>query len=354
MFKSGYVRGLLWVGLAVAVTAAVWRGGREAPPVAKQGDPLPARAVLAINPKTSPPAASAPIPGVVRAASPDLEQLEQGRDLAGLYERLRRGQKTAESLLIQAEIYNRCSSRQGNPRPSAAQRREKFVAALLPADPAAKDKLAAFDRLNTDSCAGLENLGQFSPETMRQLLIEAKDAGSARAAAWMLAQEIEARYHAAQRNPDTPRPQGQVVSDADFAAAVRLLETRDPEVVRDLQGVLSSTIDRGTLLINGQPIEPRAMHSAISLVACDLGAVCDASSRELLSHCAYRGECGTANLQDYTFFYLASPAQAQRIDQYRRDLLGMFQRGDFSGLTVARGVPNSSVYVFGGRRKAAA
>lgn len=309
---------------------------------------LPASVVLRIKPQASAESRSssgtaAEHPRYPRSEA--LEQLASGRDLAGLYQRMRAGPRTGESLYIQAEIYSLCARRTRAPT-SAAQRREKFLATLLPADPKAQEKLAAFDRLNTDRCKGLEELGDFSQETLNGLLAAAEAAGDPRAAAALLAQKIEGRYHAVQ-----PRPLGYEVSDEEFTSILRALESRDPEVVQHVQGVLSSSWNQAALLLNGQPIEPRAMHAALGLVACDLGANCGPDSRELLAHCAYRGECFVSNLQDYTFFYVASPAQAQQIDSYRQELLRMLNRGSLGGLTVQRGTASSSTFVFGGPRR---
>lgn len=334
------------VGLGGAV-ALWWLTQSEAdrpPPT----EALPASVVLRIKPQAS--AASRSSSGIAAKQplyprSEALEQLASGRDLAGLYQRMRAGPRTAESLYVQAEIYSRCARRMRAPT-SAAQRREKFVATLLPADPTAQEKLAAFDRLNTNPCKGLEELGEFSQEILNGLLSAAASAGDPRAAAALLAQKIEGRYNAVQ-----PRPPGYEVSDDEFASILRVLQSRDPEAVQHLQGVLSSSWDQAALLLNGRPVEPRAMHAALGLLACDLGANCGADSGELLAHCAYRGECSVSNLQDYTFFYVASPAQAQQIDSYRQELLRMLRQGSLGGLTVQRGAANSSSFVFGGRRR---
>lgn len=325
--------------VGVGGAAALWWLTREPPST----EALPANVVLRIKPQAAASRPSSRISAYPRSVA--LEQLASGRDLAGLYRQMRSGPRTAESLYVQAEIYSRCARRV--PTASlAAERREKFLATLMPADPTAQEKLAAFDRLNTDPCKGLEELGEFSQQTLNDLLSAAASAGDPRAAAALLAQKIEGRYNAAQ-----PRPPGYEVSDDEFASILSVLESRDPEAVQHLQNVLSSSWEQAALLLNGRPVEPRAMHAALGLVACDLGANCGAESRELLAHCAYRGECSVSNLQDYTFFYVASPAQAQQIDSYRRDLLRMLSQGSLAGLTVQRGVANSSTFVFGGPRR---
>lgn len=328
--------------------AALWWFTQSKADRTPSTEALPASVVLRIKPQAA--AALRPSPRSaakhpLNPRSEALEQLASGRDLAGLYQRMRTSPRTGESLYIQAEIYSRCARGMRAPT-SAEQRREKFVATLLPADPVAQEKLAAFDRLNTDPCKGLEALGDFSQETLDRLLAAAEAAGDPRAAAALLAQKIEGRYHAVQ-----PRPPGYEVSDEEFTSILRALESRDPDAVQHVQGVLSSSWDQAALLLNGRPIEPRAMHAALGLVACDLGANCGADSRELLAHCAYRGECSVSNLQDYTFFYVAAPSHAQQIDTYRQELLRMLNQGNLGGLTVQRGTANSSTFVFGGPRR---
>jgi hypothetical protein len=230
----------------------------------------------------------------------------------------------------------------------------KFEATLLPTQRNASERLAAFDKINDDPCAGLAGeLGEFSQERLDRLLEQAKAAGDPRASSWLLAREVEGRYHAAQRSraTDPNVPRGYVLSDPEFAEVTGLLRTRDPEVLRDMQGILSSTIHNATILLDGEPVDPRAMNAALTLVACDLGARCGPESPDVLFNCAHRGECGAATVYDHTFFYGASPAQAQMIDGYRNSLLNMFRTGDFSSLGIARGTPNGSSTVYGGRRR---
>ena len=224
-------------------------------------------------------------------------------------------------------------------------RRERFVASMVPGDPLTQQKLAAFDKINLDTCKGLD-LGEFSREALREMIEKAKAAGDARAASWALIQEIEGRSATGTR-----RTGGYQVTEDDFNAMIRLLETRDPEVVRDLQGVMASSWNQRSLLINGRAVEPQAMYAALGLVACDLGASCGAESQPLLNACAHRGECGTRSLQDHTFFYVASPSQAQQIDVYRNEILAMLNRGSFTGFTTRPTGTSTATFVFSGRRR---
>lgn len=353
----------------VAVVAGgfgYWLGSRQSAAHATRAPAaeLPARAVLQIRPQAAAAASSTsgPVAPQQVSRSPDMQQLLQGHDFAALYQRARNGPQTGEALYIQAEIFNRCAKRTlpaasgGNPpsmtTPTSPQltadaRRERFMAMLVPGDPLASEKLAAFDKINFDACKGLESLGEFSRAALLELLDKAKAAGNPLAASWALVLEIEGRNSA----PGARRTGGYQVTDEDFIAMTRLMETRDPEVVRDLQGLMASSWDQRSLLINGRAVEPRAMHAALGLVACDLGGSCGPDSREVLQACAHRSECGVRTLQDHTFFYVASPSQAQQIEVYRNEILGMLNRGSLSGFTVRQSGPSGATFVFGGRRR---
>jgi len=141
------------------------------------------------------------------------------------------------------------------------------------------------------------------------------------------------------------------MSAADFEQARELLASGDPGVIEDLNGLLASSLQHGTVQLAGQPIDQSAFHSALTLLACDAGARCGPDSPALLRDCAYRNRCAAGTVSESMFYYDTSPAQAQLIDQYHRALLAMMNAGDFSGLTLANvdRVPGYSM-VFGGHR----
>jgi hypothetical protein len=343
--------------LAVAVLGALYLLQPADAPAPAQGNPraaassevgardLSAASVLRIDPSKAQP--RPPAPSHAAVVSADLAQLRRRDDWAGLYQRVTSGPRTAESRYIEAEIYSACATHPpvaGQPGgPSRAQRRENFIAELQ-GDPHFEARLAAWDKREADPCVGV-TAGTFSKDELKRLLDAAVAAGDPRARSWQLSRAIEEPYY------DThPNPGGYGVSDAQLDAMRELLASGDPQVVRDLQGILSSSLTDGALRIDNERIDGPAMHAALGLFACDLGAPCGADSPPLLFACAQQGRCDAHSLYEYNYFYGASPAEAQEMDHYHQALLQMANSHDFSGLTIVRG-PRASGYssVFGGR-----
>jgi len=251
---------------------------------------------------------------------------------------------TAENLYARAEIYWRCARTQYREQ-AAAEKRAQFVHWLADRDPAnMQQRLAAYDRAAVDACNGLA-IGPFDEATMRRMLAEAAEAGDVRAQAWQLAERIERKRY------DDPRSSGYEVTATDFEQALRLIESGDPDVIADLQGVLSSTLQNAGIRIGGVPIDQGAFHAALDLLACDAGGQCGPDTPQLLRECAYQGRCAAGTVYEYTFYYGSSPATAQTIDAYRRQLGAMMAAGDLSQLTRVdeAGVSGYSM-TFGGRR----
>jgi hypothetical protein len=179
------------------------------------------------------------------------------------------------------------------------------------------------------------------------MVAAAADAGDARARAWQLAERVErSREDVADR-----KPHGYELTAADFDEARQLLASRDPGVIEDLQGILSSTLQHGSIQLDGMPVDPAAFHSALTLLACEAGASCGPDSPQLLRGCAYQGRCAVGTVYEYMYYYGSAPAEAQLIDDYRARLSAMLASGDLSALTRVD-VPALPGYtmVFGGRR----
>lgn len=352
-------RRLLLVFILAALGALAWwrlavRPADDAPPaVSTRTVPpatLPADSVLRVRPQapatTDLPAARAT---VAKPLSPLLAQFRARRDYASLHALLQKSPATPEVLYLRAEIYRSCTHDAGKTAADRASARTatraKFVAGLGQ-DAGAARRLQAFDALYADPCAGLD-LGPFDPAEMARLVAAAADAGDPRAQAWQLADRVErSRYDG--RTTDSS---GYAIDQATFDDIRRLMATGDPEVVLDLQNVLASSLQHGSVRFNGAPIDPQAFHSALTLLACDLGADCGVDAQTVLSNCAFRGRCAASSLYEYMYYYENSPADSQQIDAYRRAWQAMLNAGDFSGLTLSPddGMPGFNM-TFGGRR----
>lgn len=336
------MRKLLSIVAAFAIFAAIYLMLKPAAPSADAGAPksaaadareLPASSVLRINPRSmTAPAAPSPAKAAP-VATPDIAQLRSRKGWADLQARVASGPQTPEALYIQAEIYSRCAKRPPAPNapPAQAEARDKFIAGLK-GDKNSEQRIAAYEKTKVDPCEGLA-LGEFSGERLAQMLDVAASAGDPRAQAWRLAQSIEREFFDTQA-----RPSGYAVSDQQMESIRRLLAFGDSGVLVDLQGILSSTLRDANLRMgpDNERVDSSAMASALTLVACDLGASCGADSQRLLMQCAMQGYCAASNLYDHTYFYDSPPYQAQLMEQYRRALLQMVNDRDFSGLRLVR------------------
>ena len=287
----------------------------------------------------------------VPVVSQDLEALRNRADYASLYRKIV-NDPSAEATYIRAEIYSRCARRKDGVLPAGgteatAARRSKFVAGMVPGTPNASVRLDAFEKLNADPCVGVD-AGEFSAQELASLIDRAANAGDPRAQAWRLAELVEGNYHADLRSGVNRA--GYAISQDDLQQMRQLLATGSPEILQDLQGLISSSQENGVLLLNGTPIDPYAMHGALTLLACDVGAACGENAPRILSECAYRGQCGARSIYEYAANQM-SPAELQVIGEYHRLLLSMLDRRDFSGLTLSTGATNPGAsIVFGSRR----
>jgi hypothetical protein len=351
---------LLALGL-VAIAAAAWleihadrigiphRGTDAATQVSSN---LPVDSVLQVRPASSNgPGAATRIGQLPLAAgdSPPLRQFRERRDLASLY-RTVASDPSPEARYLRAEIYALCARRDDKSSAARADEqaafRSKFVAGVARSGADTNRRVDALDRLNRSVCDGLD-FGKVDPAALARMVAEAANAGDMRAQAWQLADRLERTRLDAKSGAFG----GYDITEDDFAQARALLATGKPEVIEDLQGVLSSTLARGMVELGGLPIDNQAMYQALSLLACDAGASCGPDSPMLLRECAYRGRCDAGSYYEYLFYYQTSPSEAQTIDNYRRMLSAMLRSGDLSGLTFVQGagVPGFSM-TFGGRR----
>lgn len=281
--------------------------------------------------------------------SPELAHLRSRKDLASLHRQVQ-ASTTAEALYVKAVIYARCARRPDELSRGAqgqAARREKFLAGLPPNAVDAGRRIQAYDALGVDPCEQVD-LGDFSERTLAGLLAKAADAGDVRARAWELAESIEHadRLASSERGRG---PRGYDYGEAELAQMRELLASGDPDVMRSLQGVLSSSLQAGAITLNGEPVDPHSMHAAFTLLRCDAGAICGGNAPQLLAHCAHRGRCDANSVHEYIYYYDHSPSQGLQIDRYRQQLASMLNARDFSRLTITptRGPPQSTI-TFGG------
>ncbi len=294
-----------------------------------------------------------PAPPVRKAAVPAHPSLSneylRARSYRALYDRLRNSPeaRTAEGLYVTYEILRKCATVSDrpwrHPQPKAVeQRRQEFLAALPPDDPQHDKRVAAFEAVAVDRCAGFEGV-TVSQADLDQLLASAAGAGDPKAKAARVQQEIWQERRAGQWRTAS-------LSDSQISTLEQAIGSRDPEAMVVAGRLLSNSWHDLTVRIgpDGEAIEPRAFYNAWQVLACEYGYPCAADNQRLLDECAYNGHCDATSLPDYLYYYASSPHETELLTRYETVLRGAIENGDWSQLTVTRGprMP-ASRYPFG-------
>jgi hypothetical protein len=130
------------------------------------------------------------------------------------------------------------------------------------------------------------------------------------------------------------------LSDAQVETLQSVLGSKDPAAMVIAGRLLSNAWQDFAVRIggtDGQIAEPRALFNAWQVLACDYGYPCDTGNDRVLSECAFQGHCDASSLQDFIFFYAASPHDSQLVSQYQAILRNAVETGDWSQVTVVRG-----------------
>lgn len=295
---------------------------------------LPVASVLDVRPGVTH-APSAPIAAPSTRMRPpesqNLRQFRERKDYASLYQRIA-SDNSPEALYLKSEIFVTCAFDAGKSAKEradeSAQKRAKFVASMSGATNDVTKRIEAYDRMMADPCAGLD-IGTYNAKEYERMVAIAAAAGDFRAQALQWAERVEKTYY--RTSGGTPYRMGA----EDFEQGRRLLQTGDPEVIRDIRGALSSTLEGGQVRIDGQPIDHRAMFAALEPLGCDMGSSCGPDNSRILMSCAYQGQCSSNSLSEHAFYYELSPSQSQFVEQYRRTLLAMVSSGNMSNLTFS-------------------
>lgn len=339
-----------WLALLVALAAfgaGAWMllVPPEAPTLASTGVELPAaaesrrelpaaprlaaEAVLKIDPAT--PGAK---PAAAKAVSPHSEYLTT-RSLKRLYDRLKAAPEgqTPEGWYLLYEMLRRCATiTDGNTRRPFQRpipKREEFLASLPANDPNREKRVAAFEDMEGNRCAGFEGVTVTQAE-LNKLLADSVSAGDPKARAAAVENELlqqRGRLHAA------------TLTDAHIETLRQVIGSRDPGAMVAAGRLLSNTWNDLTIRLGpeGQVVEPRAFMNAWQILACDYGYPCGADNTRLLAECALAGHCNASSLQDYLFYYGGSPHDSQLVTQYQGILRQAIESGDWSQLSVVRG-----------------
>ncbi|MGZ5698667.1 MAG: hypothetical protein ACXWHA_15470 [Usitatibacter sp.] len=301
---------------------------------------LGAASVLTIDPRSSARGASVqpPAPRVTLQG-----EFLRARSYRALYDRLKNGPEgqTPEGWYVMYEMLRRCATvtdrtpRAPMNRTAAPQKRDDFIASIPANDPARDKRIAAYDDVAANRCAGMESV-TIAQADLDKMLANAAAGGDAKAQALSIEQQLWAERCA---TGGWGRNNTVSLSDAQVASLQSIAGTRDPEAMVIAGRILSGNWNDYTLRVgpDGSPVEQRAFMQAWQLVACDYGYPCDDSNPRLLSACAYQGHCNASSLADFIYYYGASPNDSQLMSQYRDILRTAIESGNWSQVTVARG-----------------
>ena len=356
--------------LSVIVLAAVafgaWTLGRKAEPVdsasvASAPAPGPASrsapvslapsSVLSIDPKQV--TLAAPARSARSHQSPLARDFANATQYKPLYERLKNtpeGQ-TPEGQYYLYQVLRACATiadRKGPAPPKVnvariEERKQELLATLAETDPRRVQRLAAFDKLSTDKCQGMDGV-QMAEADLSQILKNAVAGGDPKAGAFQIEQEMWQAMRDARASGAAPGGRGITVTDSQIDGLRGALGSRDPEAMVIAGRVLANAFRDITVTVgpNQDPIENRVFSNATQLVACEYGYPCADNNQRVLNACAYQGHCGVANLNDYLFYYGSSPYDSQLLDQYRNAIRQAVDTGDWSQLNVQRNARTTS------------
>jgi hypothetical protein len=344
-------KALLGIAVAAAVLAAVMRlrGGTDGTPgPGSRTSPTPAAHSAAARPSSelvlsiAPGAARNPAPATATRSpmSPLMNEYAKRREYKSIYDRLKASAaRTPEETWVLAQILDSCATvtdrnppRRSGWKLGGDRARARFVAALGDKAPNRAQRIAAFDRINVDPCAGFESI-ESTDGDIRAMLERAAASGDAKAKATLLMKDLES----------SARPAGMLptVTDAQLDTFRQVIASGDPRAIVDVVAMFS--FFQGNLSVrtgpDEAPLDYLAMHSAATLAACDLGYPCGPDSRFLSEACALSGQCDAASYRDYLFYYMLPPGTSQLADDYHVHLLRAINDADWSYFTFHRGPP---------------
>ncbi len=349
---------VLGFALAAGIAAGAWMAlrppdlpelaGAPAPaPVALEahaaasGAPrLAAASVLAIDPRANSPRGA----GKPRATL--FNEYLGAKSYKALYERLRgsaeantpEGQYVLYEMLLKCATITDRTSRRPIVR-TTEQKRDEFLASIPATDPQRDKRIAAYDDVAINRCAGLEGV-TIAQADLNKLLANAAAAGDPKAQALAIEQDLWAARRAS--GPEGRWGRDSVTLTDDQVASLRQIAgSRDPEAMQIAGRILGNAWHDYALRIgaDNQAVEQRAFNQAWQLLACDYGYPCGDTNPRVLSACAYQGHCNAASLPDYMYYYGASPYDSQLLSQYREVLRNAIETGNWSQLNVVRGLP---------------
>lgn len=271
----------------------------------------------------------------------------KSKNYKALYDRLKNSPegKTAEGEYVMYQILARCATitdrtgRQPQQR-ITDQKRDDFIASIPESDPQRDKRIAAFDDVTANRCAGMEDV-KVTQADLNKLLSDSAAAGDAKAQALSIEQSQWAERRAAGAEGNWGR-NSVTLSDSQVAQLRQIASSGDGEAMVIAGRVMAQNWHDYQVQIgnSGQPAENRALNQAFQLLACDYGYPCDDSNPRIQAACAYQGHCNAQNLADYIYYYGSSPNDSQLMSQYEQILRNAVQTNNWSQVQVVRGQPD--------------
>ena len=279
-------------------------------------------------------AAPVSAPVVARPVSGVAADFRNTRDLKAFVDGLmaRKDRLTAEERFYLAKALESClfaNSVNEDLASYSAKQRKQFLASLPAGDPNAPQRIAAYDTVDDAArCVRFQGV-KISQRDIDDHYRAAAQLGDARAQAKLLTAELQHRL-AAQPRDENGGPSR--LAPEDLARIVSLLETRDPEALLAVGGLLAQSPLKELLRVgpNGEIPEPSAFIGAWNLVACDLGLDCGAQHRDLAQACAFASYCGAGHFEEHYQTFIASPFVYQQAQRYRALIHAALQTQDWA------------------------
>jgi len=324
-----------------AVAGMLWLDGRGArtglesssrSPAIEARKALPPSAVLAIDVSR---ASSSPGSQGHAARPPSLKvEFDTARNLKSLYDALSgpNAPGTAEANLVRYEILLTCAARTDKQEASSvrrtwsAERRKSIADSIAPGDPLRQRRLDAFDRM-AGRCDGLESVTT-TGAALDALLDAAAKGGDPVARVLGMQRELL---------PDGRTVGTGRISESQVRELQDVVASRDPIAIYAAGTLLSNTFVNEVVRVNGEELDGAMAFEAWRLVACDYGMECGPESRTVDALCATNGWCGARNIADLTYFYDATPNNAQLVDRYRQVFRQVVESGDWTPVQTTFG-----------------
>jgi hypothetical protein len=276
-----------------------------------------------------------------------MREFKTTRSHKAIYDRIASSaSRTPEETWLLAEILERCASKEdGKPAPGifeaahGAESLKRFAASLSPKDPDRDRRIAAFERLNADRCAGFAQVKATRAE-IAQLRATAAAAGDPKARLAALSQEIVGAMAGKQYDERN-------LSDAHLGALKEIMVSGDPDAIQRAAGMMQMTFSNFSLRAGPEEAEldQQVFANAWTLIACDLGALCGPEGDYLATMCAHHAHCDAGSVRDYMSFYMNSPYRSQLLNQYYEGARAA-STGDWSYFPVFRGPAASQARYF--------